>query len=133
MPAKLSADLKQHIAAMYLEDGIKMVDIAKSQRVLIGLVSKVVGHVHQYGGMENPFVKPTGVKPVLNNEDWAFLRALHEANAMLYLDDIQEKLLSLRNVSVSIATLCRELQKMCLARKKVSKAAAEVYCRWLQP
>ncbi|KAJ7066662.1 hypothetical protein C8F01DRAFT_952262, partial [Mycena amicta] len=97
MPAKLSADLKQHIAAMNLEDGIKMADIAKSQRVSIGLVSKVVGHVHQYGGIENPFVKLTGVKPVLNNEDQAFLRVLHEANATLYLNEIQEKLLSVRN------------------------------------
>ncbi|KAJ7069390.1 hypothetical protein C8F01DRAFT_920196, partial [Mycena amicta] len=98
MPAKLSADLKQRIAALYLEDGIKMADIAKSQRVSIGLVSKVVGHVRQYGGVENPFAKPTGAKPVLNDEDRAFLRALHEANATLYLDEIQEKLLSVRNV-----------------------------------
>ncbi|KAJ7048933.1 hypothetical protein C8F01DRAFT_1379306 [Mycena amicta] len=111
MPVKLSADLKQHTAAVYLEDGIKMADITKSQRVSIGLVSKV----------------PTGA--VLNDDDRAFLRALHEANAILYLDEIQEKLLSVHNVSVSIATLCRELRKMCLVRKKVSKAAAEPY-RW---
>ncbi|KAJ7055116.1 hypothetical protein C8F01DRAFT_924542, partial [Mycena amicta] len=122
---KISSDLKQRIADMYLKDGMKMAEIAKLQSVSIGLVSTVVNRVRKYGGVENPFAQPTGAKPVLNDEDRDFLRALNEANSMLYLNEIQEKLLSIRNVSVSLATICRELKKMCLVRKKVSKAAVE--------
>jgi hypothetical protein len=66
-----------------------------------------------------------GAHRVLDMGDVNYLTSLLEANPTLCLDELQDKLLTGRNISVSIATLSRTLRNANLSRKRVSKEAAE--------
>ena len=63
---------------------------------------------------------------ILTDEDLFFLNALLEVNPSLYLDEMQQKLFTIRQVQVLIPTISRALtQRSNLSRKGVTKAAAE--------
>ncbi|KAJ7713398.1 hypothetical protein B0H16DRAFT_1272520, partial [Mycena metata] len=61
----------------------------------------------------------------LNSVNIKFIEALINQCHTIYLDEIQEKLLLQRDVSVSITTLLRALHRLELTRKCVSVRALE--------
>ncbi|KAI0745588.1 hypothetical protein C8Q76DRAFT_599441, partial [Earliella scabrosa] len=61
----------------------------------------------------------------LSTEDMNFISVCLEQDPALFLDEIQEKLLDGRGVSVSLATLSRMLHRLNLSNKRISKKAAE--------
>ena len=101
-----------------------MEKIATKQGVLISLVSKVV-HLHQlYGQVTDPFVHHAGCPSFLEHDDLKYLSAILDANPGLYLNEIQDKLATVRNLHVSIATVTHALQELDLTHKSTMRAAA---------
>ena len=89
----ISEDLKCRIVLIYETDGLTM-----------EVISKVV-HFHQlHGQVTNPFSHHTGCPSVLKNDDLQFISTILDANPGLYLDEVQDKLVNVHDIHVSIAT-----------------------------
>ena len=125
MGRTISNDLKYWIVLNYEVNHLTMEEIATKQRVSIGLVSKVV-HLHQlYGQVTDPFVHHAGCPSFIEHDDLEYLSAILNANPGLYLDEIQDKLATVRNLHVSIATVAHAFQKLDLTCKSTMRAAAQ--------
>ena len=57
--------------------------------------------------------------------DVNYIYSLLTANPTLYLDELQDQLYAVRNIHVSIATICRALRRLAITHKTVSAAALE--------
>jgi transposase len=125
MTRAISVDLKERIVKWYHEDGMTMEQISSHASVSVGLVSKVISIHRQYGQVADPFRCRTGRPSYLRNGNATYLQAILNANPALFLDEIQERLLSVRNLDVSIATICRALRQLDLNRKCISKTAMQ--------
>jgi transposase len=125
MTAAISTDLKEHIVRWYYDEQMTMEEVAKLAHVSVGLVSKVVSLHRTYNQVTNPCTLRNGRPSNLNLGDRKYLGAILEANPSLYLDEIQERLATNRNLHVSIATICRTLQHLELNRKLISKTASQ--------
>ena len=125
MPPALSKDLKERIVSWYYDDGQTMEQIATLASVSIGLVSNVISLYRNCGQVIAPDTLKNGRPSYLSVGDMSYLQAIVEANPSLYLDEIQERLATNRNLHVSIATVCRALQRIQLPRKLVSKTASQ--------
>ena len=78
-----------------------------------------------YGIVSNPNARLRGRPRALDTGDVNYLSALLQANPVLYLDELQEKLLTQRGVDVLIATLLRTLRRLHFSRKCVSARMLE--------
>ena len=125
MGRTISNDLKYRIVLNYEVNHLTMEEIATKQRVSIGLVSKVVCLHQLYGQVTDPFVHHAGRPSFLEHDDLEYLSAILDANPGLYLDEIQDKLATVKNLHVSIATVTRALQKLDLTHKSTTRAAAQ--------
>ena len=89
---------------MYETDGLTMEVISERLHVSVGLILKVV-HLHQlYRQVTDPFSHCTGCPSVLKNDDLQFISTILDANPGLYLDEVQDKLVNVHDIHVSIAT-----------------------------
>jgi transposase len=125
MTPALSDDLKMRIVSWYFEDGLTYREICDRANCSIGLISKVMSNYSVHGRVTNPFSKRTGRPTKIQDGDVEYISSLIEANPVLYLDEIQHRLLSTRGVGMSIASLSRLLIQYGLTRKHIQKAAAE--------
>jgi len=125
MTPSLSNDLKLRMVAWYFEDGLTYRQICEQANCSIGLVSKVIRNFQEHGEVNNPFAKRTGRPPRLEDGDIEYISALLDANPVLYLDEIQRRMESTRNKTLSIAAFARLLVQYGLTRKKIQKSAAE--------
>jgi len=125
MTPAISDDLKIRIVSWYFDEGLNYREIRDRAKCSTGLISKVIHNYCSYGQVTNPFSKRTG--RVSKNQDGAveYISSLIEANPVLYLDEIQRRLLSMRGVEMSISSLSRLLIQYGLTRKHTQKAAAE--------
>ncbi|KDR74284.1 hypothetical protein GALMADRAFT_43474, partial [Galerina marginata CBS 339.88] len=57
--------------------------------------------------------------------DVNYISSLIDANPVIYLDEVHDRLVQYRNIDVSLSTISRALHKLALSRKQVSPAAAE--------
>ncbi|KAJ7468961.1 hypothetical protein B0H11DRAFT_1661147, partial [Mycena galericulata] len=57
--------------------------------------------------------------------DINYLSSVLDANPGLYLDELQARLLEVRNVDVSIATLSRAIRRLAITNKRVASVALE--------
>jgi hypothetical protein len=80
----------------------------------------------EFDQVKNPFSSRTG-RPSQIEGDISYLHALLEANPALYLDELQTRMLSVRNINLSIATILisRILAQYELIRKRLHKVAEE--------
>ncbi|KAJ7918080.1 hypothetical protein B0H13DRAFT_2321735 [Mycena leptocephala] len=78
-----------------------------------------------HGTVYNPLADRSGRTRLLNSTDIKFILALVEQCHTIYIDEIQEKLLSQRDVSVSVTTLLRTMRRLEFSRKRVSVHALE--------
>jgi transposase len=124
MPAEMSVDLKQHIVDWYLVDQYTYREIAGLANYSIGHVSHVMRNFREFDQVKNPFSSHTG-HPSQIEGDISYLHALLEANPALYLDELQTRMLSVRNINLSIATFSRILAQYELTRKQLHKVAEE--------
>jgi len=93
--------------------------------VSLGLVSTTIHNYLEFGQVKNPFRRYTGWPSYLDDEDLAFIESTLKANPSIYLDELQNKLSGMRNVTVSIATLSRALASVKYSRKSLTKVSAE--------
>ena len=78
-----------------------------------------------YGQVSNPFACPRARPCILNSEDINYISSILEANPGLYIDEIQQQLLDVRDVEISVWLVSRALRRLALARKRVTKEAME--------
>ncbi|KAG1743852.1 hypothetical protein EDB19DRAFT_1633141, partial [Suillus lakei] len=57
--------------------------------------------------------------------DTEYIHALLQANPVMYLDELQEQLLTAWNKDISLATLSRATRRLGLTHKDISKTATE--------
>ena len=125
MPPAISTDLKKHIVRWYHDEQMTMEEVAELASVSVGLVSKVVTLHRNYNQVTDPYTLQHARPSYLNLGDRKYLGAILEANPSLYLDEIQEKFATNRNLHISIATICRTLHYLELNRKHISKIASQ--------
>jgi len=58
-----------------------------------------------------------------HNDDIKFIEALVDANPLMYLDEMQQKLQDICETDVSIVTISCSLRRINLTQKTVTKAA----------
>ncbi|KAG1883512.1 hypothetical protein F4604DRAFT_1617960 [Suillus subluteus] len=85
---------------------------------LSGLSHAIVYNILQlhndHGSLHNPLILPPGSGRHRNLErDLMYTQGLLNANATIFLDEIQDHLAETRNIKVSIATLSRSPLKSC--------------------
>ncbi|KAF7980969.1 hypothetical protein HWV62_35764 [Athelia sp. TMB] len=125
MVRAVAEQIKENIVLDYYEEHMTVREIAAKQRVSIGLVSKVLQLYGMYGSVINPFASGRGWQAILDEGDILYIEAILEANPGLYLDEIQAKLQSVREIDVSVATISRTLTRLELTRKTTTRAAAQ--------
>jgi hypothetical protein len=67
----------------------------------------------EFDQVKNPFSSGTGRPSQIEEGDISYLHALLEANPALYLDELQTRMLSVRNINLSIATILCNLSNSC--------------------
>ena len=123
-PRTVSLDLKARIPALrHLGYSVKeicgLLDIKKS------LVYQTLRYHAIHGVCYNPTSHRRGRPRKLTSTDISFIKALISQHHTIYLDEIQEQLLSRRGAQISIPTLMRTLCRMQLTNKDVSGRALE--------
>jgi transposase len=78
-----------------------------------------------HGVCYNPDTRRRGRRRQLSSVNISFIRSLMSQHHTIYLDEIQEELLTRRGVRVSIPTLTRTLHCLHLTNKDVSGRALE--------
>jgi len=126
MGVQISDDLKECIVHWYYQDDMTMEEIWDLAHCSLGLIIyKVISNYWEFGQVRIPFTRRMGRPSTLSDGDLIFLKAILEANPGLYLDEMQEKLATVRDVHASIATISRTLEHIQLPKKTVTKAAME--------
>ena len=73
----------------------------------------------------HPVIERRGHKRLLNRDDLNYLESILRAEPGLFLDEVQEKLHIVRDIEVSITTICRTLNRLAITHKHIAKEAAE--------
>jgi transposase len=88
-------------------------------------VRNVLKIYRDYDAFTRPFTQPQGRKRLLDRDDLNYLEAVLRAEPELFLDELQDKLRTVRDIEVSIATISRTLNRIAITHKSISKEAAE--------
>lgn len=88
-------------------------------------VNNVLSTYCQYDQVTNPLIRPWGWPHILNRNDLNFIDSVLAAEPALYLDEIQEKLLTFQDIEVSISTISRILSWLDHTHKGIAKEALE--------
>lgn len=124
MIAAYSSDLRERIVRFYHE-GQTMREVAETFNVSVGIVHHFVDLHRKYGQVTDQYAQPRRGRKILTCADEDYIHALIEARPSIYLDEIQEKLVTERGVHVSLATVSRTLARMGCSKKSLSSRAAE--------
>jgi len=93
--------------------------------VSVGIVHHFVDLYKTYGQVTDPCAQPRRGQRILTSADESYIRTLIEARPSIYLDEIQEKLVTECGVRVSLATVSRTLARMHCSKKSLSRRASE--------
>lgn len=124
MVAAYSPDLRGRIV-QYYHQGETMRTVADTFNVSVGFVHHVVDLHRKYGQITDPYAQPRRGHRILTLADEDYIRTLVEARPSIYLDEIQEELLTERGAGASLATISRTLTRMQCSKKSLSRRAAE--------
>jgi transposase len=125
MAPEMSVDLKERIVSWYLNDQLTYREISVRADCSIGHISNVMRNHRDFGQVNNPFSSHTGHPSAVEDADIEYIYNLLEANPVLYLDELQSQLLSVRNTHLLIATISRLLARCKLTRKHLQRIASE--------
>ena len=125
MPPHLSQEIRQHMVVWSKHLGKTDAEIAELSGCSERTVREVRRLEREFGVVYNPFAQPRGRKRLLEMGDINYMSSLIDANPVIYLDEVHERLVQYRNIDVSLATISRALHKLALSQKQVSPDAAE--------
>ncbi|KAL6305461.1 hypothetical protein BKA93DRAFT_845543 [Sparassis latifolia] len=101
--------LRERIAYWYYHDRLPVVDIVQLSGYQKSAIYDVLQLYREYGQVTNPLALPRGRPRALDENDIAYLSALIDMNAAIYLDEIQDKFTEDRDIDVSLATISHAL------------------------
>jgi transposase len=131
---KASRDIKARIPALHYELGYNVKKICKLLDIKKSLAYWTLQlHLH-YGVTVNPHAGRRGRHCNLTTTDHSFICALLDQQHTVYLDEIQEQLLSRCGVKVSIPTLhCLHFTHKDVSRKalKCNDRDRAIYMNWI--
>lgn len=123
MVTPISLDLRERIIVAY-EEGDTQDEIADRFLVSQATVSRIIRLFESQGHVVPQ--KPGGKKPIINEEDYPFIKAIVNERPDMSLTEIAEKVsVGLGKPLLSQPTICRVLKKLNLKRKKKSRQASE--------
>jgi transposase len=125
MAPPISLELRERIVS-WRDMGLSISDIVlvsnRSQRAIYNILK----NHDEYGQLSNPFTHTrTGRKRILERDDVQFIDGLVSLQPGLYLDEIRDKLLEVREVDISLATISCTLSRISFTKKSISKEALE--------
>jgi transposase len=112
-----SIDLGQRVVGAYEQGEGTIAELAELFRVSTFFIVKMLG-VHRRGESLEPKPHGGGAPGALNEDQREMLRAAVSERSDATLKELQKVLATKGRLKVSEATICRELQKLNLGRKK---------------
>jgi len=129
MPRRhVSRDLKERIPYLAYVEGFKVKEIERLLGVKKSMIYQTLNYHRNYGVAYNPqaFSNFSRGRPrILTRTDLDLIKALLSQEPTMYLDELQEELLTCRGAVVSIPTLLRSLRRLHFSQKSVSIHALE--------
>jgi len=121
----LPKQMRERMVVWKTEMGKSTAEIAELAGCCVRTVRNVLYFEREYGVVNNPLAQAHSRPRSLDTGDINYISSLIRANPVLYLDEIQDRLLQYRNLEVSLATLSRALHHLALTHKKISSEASE--------
>lgn len=112
-----SLDLRKRVVAAYEESTATIAEIAERFSVGQTFLKKMLRQQRELGSLER-LPSGAGAKKVLSKEQRQWLAKQIKAQPDATLAELQARLLAEKKISVSTATVCRELKSLNLPRKK---------------
>ncbi|THU82390.1 hypothetical protein K435DRAFT_582863, partial [Dendrothele bispora CBS 962.96] len=126
MPRRpISRDLKARIPVLFYEQGMKVAQIRHVLGVGKTLVYDTLKFHNQYGVPYNPNIGHKGRPRILSSADAEFLFNLLSRRKTLFLEEIQELLLTYRGIHLSTPTILRSMRHLYFSRKRIHSQAEE--------
>src|SRR5882762_6827870 len=125
MAPPVSLELHERIVAWHYELHLSIGDIVHLSNHCDKTVHNVLKFYWDYDAFTCPFTQPQGCKHLLDQDDLNYLEAVLCAEPGLFLDELQDKLHTVRDIEVSIATISWTLNHIAITHKSISKEAAE--------
>lgn len=126
MPRRaVSRDIKARIPILFHEQGRSIQDICAVLGIGKTLVYDTLRFHRIHGVSYNPLARSPGRHRSLTPTDLLFIRGLLDNRHCIYLDEIQDQLLTRRGIKVSMPTIFRTLQRFHFSHKCVSARALE--------
>ncbi|KAJ7157860.1 hypothetical protein C8R43DRAFT_368562 [Mycena crocata] len=123
----ITSDTKKLVVHLYYNRGRKQADIASDLLISLSSVEKILGRYRR--DTEGLHVPPTlrvpGRRRILQTVDVDLLIGLIERTPDMYLYEMQQELLQLCNINVSLHVIWRALRRRGYTRKRVSRVAAQ--------
>ena len=117
--------MRENMVIWWFKQHKTAAEIARLAGCSESTVYEVLRLHREYGQVTNPHSSPRGRSRILQTADIEYIHSLLLANPAMYLDELQEQLLSIRDVDVSLSTISRAVRGLALTHKHVAKTAAE--------
>ena len=123
----VSLDLKACIPVLRYSAGYSVKEICGILGIRKSLVYQTLHYhtIHGHGLCYNPNTHKCGWHRKLISTDINFIKSLILEHPTIYLDEIQEQLLTWRGAQISISTLMHTLGRLHLSNKDISSRALE--------
>jgi transposase len=125
MPAALHGDLRARIAAWVDQEGLTHAEAAHRAGCCTKTVERIMDVVHEYGTVFPPYLRMRGRPRQLTEDDVEFIIAKLSQSPGMLLDELQDHLIEVRDIYVTLSTLDRTLVRLGETRKIMRKVAAE--------
>ena len=124
MAPQISESVRERILA-WRNEGKHPQEMADLASCSLCTVYYLLSYDQDYGTTTNPFARTSGRPRSINIGDINYLTSLIAARPKIYLDELQEDLLSTCGIDVSVATISRALRRWEMSNKNVASAALE--------
>jgi transposase len=126
MAPPVSLELCERIIAWRYELHISISDImrlsSRCEKTVHNILKSFRENDNLFG---HPVIERRGHKRLLDRDDLNYLESILRAEPGLFLDEVQQNLRIVRDIEVSITTICRTLNRLAITHKHIAKEAAE--------
>lgn len=125
MPAAITLELRNRIVAWHDELNLPIHEIIKLSGCSRSSVFRILCLQNEFGQPTNVLARPVGRRCVANPADLEYILGMLKARPTLYLDELRDGLWKERELYLSIPTLYRELRRLAVTHKAVTREASE--------